>query len=444
MKFFAQVSSKKLVVFVIVGVLLAFGASLIVSKTLANMVGEEVQARDLDFLFGAIEVGPLAIAKLQSATIAEQDLRRIMNNPKFQGRGITGAQILGGENLEFTFAKWYDSVQVSSECLVQFSKKYEFIDSMNPFEVKIFRNNCFEIQEKKIAFLYSSSTSLFIALVSIGLLFLSILPAAISINKAEKIFTSEIKSVDSIKFKPINDLVKMALRSIELEKGKALSDLAFQVSHDIRSPLSALNMTMSSIDTSDSTKEIILGSIKRINDIADELLKQGRTSNLKVSSGVEPDILSNKKAIDILPIVTKLVEEKKFEFKNKLDTIISCIADVKSHAHVRISEKVLASLLSNLINNAVEALEAGGTVSVYVRNLDGYVTIAVADDGKGMSDEILSKVGQRGFSSGKTNGNGFGLYYAKESIEEANGEFKILSRLGAGTLIEMKLPSYSP
>ncbi len=443
MVFLSEISSKKVIVFVIMGILVAFVASLMISKSLANLVGAEVQARDLEFLFGAVESGPLAIARLQSAAIADQDLKRIMSNPKFQGRGITEAHILGGENLSFTFASWTMDRQVRPECLASFDRKYEFAESLNVFEVRIIRDECFDIKEKHIAFLYSASASLGIAIVSILLLLFSIWPAAISVRRAEKIFDSKNKSTAQINFTPIKNLVSMALKSIELEKGKVLSDLASQVSHDIRSPLSALNMTMSTVQVEAETKAVINNAIKRINDIADNLLHHrlldaGDNVNADVhETFLKPDL---NESVYVLPIITNLIEEKKIEFKKKNNILISCEADDVVDASVKISESALTSLLSNLINNAVESIINIGAVSVSVRIYQSAILITVADNGAGIPKDTLAQIGKKGFTSGKENGNGLGIYHAKKSVEEVGGSFKVRSDVSIGTSVEIKLP----
>lgn len=443
MVFLSQISSKKLIVFVVLGILVAFLASLMTSKSLANLVGTEVQERDLDFLFGAIESGPLAIARLQSAAIANQDLKRIMSNPKFQGRGITEAYIHGGENLSFTFASWTNSRQVRKDCLASFERKYEFAESLNVFQVRIIRDECFDIKEKHIAFLYSASASLGIAVVSILLLLLSIWPAASSIRKAEKIFDSKNKSTDQINFTPIKSLVSMALKSIELEKGKVLSDLASQVSHDIRSPLSALNITMSKVHVDVETKAIINNAIKRINDIADNLLRhrmldEGTNTNLVGHEAFSK--LDHHESVNILPIVASLIEEKKTEFKKKNKILISYVADEVTDASAKISEIALTSLLSNLINNAVESISDEGTVSISARIYQSIILITVADNGVGISKDEMAQIGKKGFTSGKENGNGLGIYHAKKSVEDAGGSFVVRSDVSIGTSIEIQLP----
>jgi len=81
-------------------------------------------------------------------------------------------------------------------------------------------------------------------------------------------------------------------------------------------------------------------------------------------------------------------------------------------------------LLSNLITNAVEALDGAGSVVLKLRPLESEVELTIQDTGKGIPPQILSSLGRRGVSYGKAHGSGLGIYHAKNAIESWGGVYR--------------------
>ena len=94
-----------------------------------------------------------------------------------------------------------------------------------------------------------------------------------------------------------------------------------------------------------------------------------------------------------------------------------------------------------MIDNSVEALEGKGAITVSLTGSDGWITIAVSDNGKGIPLDVLPMLGRRGGTFGKTNGSGLGLYHAKTTVEGWGGHLNISSKLGHGTEVTISLPT---
>jgi signal transduction histidine kinase len=95
----------------------------------------------------------------------------------------------------------------------------------------------------------------------------------------------------------------------------------------------------------------------------------------------------------------------------------------------------------NLIINAVEATEAGGTISIstaYKPELET-IEIAVSDTGEGISENDLVRIFDP-FYTTKDTGNGLGLAITHGIIEQHNGTIGVESKLGQGTIFTIKLP----
>jgi signal transduction histidine kinase len=110
---------------------------------------------------------------------------------------------------------------------------------------------------------------------------------------------------------------------------------------------------------------------------------------------------------------------------------------------VRIGATELTQVLINVVANAAQALLArnnqGGRVVVSAADGDKDAQIIVADNGPGMSAEILRKVGTPFFST-RSDGTGLGVAQCRRLVEGAGGTFKIDSVEGQGTKVTFTLP----
>lgn len=251
----------------------------------------------------------------------------------------------------------------------------------------------------------------------------------------------------------INDIIqisqekrKLLFERDSLQIQAALGTLASQVSHDIRSPLSALNMITSSLQNVDTVqKELIQNSIQRINDIANDLLKRGKNNS---TNQAITESASRKYQIFFLnPLIDSVLSEKRLQYKNKTKiNIVSSINNLNGinflFAEICVSD--LKRALSNLINNSIEAIgDLFGTVEVSLEYSNQYTIIKIIDDGPGIPTHILQKLGYESVSFGKVNsdsGNGLGVLHAKKTIERMQGLLLISSTPGKGTEIQIKLP----
>ena len=231
------------------------------------------------------------------------------------------------------------------------------------------------------------------------------------------------------------------LRSLELDvaTNTSLQKATSQVSHDIRSPLAALEMILPELtDLSEDKRLIVRNSVNRIRDIANDLLKKYREDAVnqfqKKGNLLQIELL--------LPLIDEIVSEKRTQYKNLVFTEISFTQSMESYGHFsRVNSIDFKRMLSNLINNAVEALpRQKGKVSVELRSLDNqWIEINVKDNGIGISRDNISKIGTKGLTTKKDGGSGLGLYNAKELIASWNGDLKIESVKGNGSNFMIRL-----
>jgi signal transduction histidine kinase len=234
----------------------------------------------------------------------------------------------------------------------------------------------------------------------------------------------------------LEELRKNNLERIRLVKEQASASatfqLAAQVAHDIRSPLAALGASVKGLSLPDEQRTLIDGAVGRMQGIADDLLRRYRAPGAETKPKVETRSLAG--------LIEQVVAEKRIQHKERpgLDINFRNHAD---GAKAAVDPKELQRIISNLVNNAVEALDKGGAVAVALSAPDGTVRIEVSDDGKGIPPEILSKLGQKGETHGKTGGTGLGLYHARTAVENWGGTLAIASGPGKGTAVTISLPA---
>ncbi len=88
---------------------------------------------------------------------------------------------------------------------------------------------------------------------------------------------------------------------------------------------------------------------------------------------------------------------------------------------------------------SIEAISSDGFVNISIHCNPQFVEITLEDNGCGISPDILPKITDEGFSFGKKSGAGFGLFYAKQHLENINGTLNIKSVVGVGTTVSIKL-----
>jgi len=106
--------------------------------------------------------------------------------------------------------------------------------------------------------------------------------------------------------------------------------------------------------------------------------------------------------------------------------------DLAMPAVVRLDLESLKQVCLNLVLNALEASPEGGRVRVALERHGGHATLSVRDDGPGMPDDVLRRLGEPFFTT-KAQGTGLGLFLSKRLVEGAGGRLAVESGPGRGT-----------
>lgn len=225
-------------------------------------------------------------------------------------------------------------------------------------------------------------------------------------------------------------------RLIESERLASLAKLAGQVAHDIRSPLAALSVVLSDLARpSEETRVIARSAIYRIQDIANLLLAEHRPAPPQDSEAEAGAVVLLQGLVDMV------VTENRVRYRTRLGVVIE--NGLATHAYgvfVRVPSTEFKCVLSNLLNNAVEAIATHGRVTIDIDADASHVLIRIQDDGQGMPADLCKRLGEEPMTHGKSHGNGMGVYHARAMLQAWGGSLRFDSAPGEGTTVHMRLP----
>ena len=221
----------------------------------------------------------------------------------------------------------------------------------------------------------------------------------------------------------------------ESEKRAALGELSRQVAHDIRSPLTALNLIMKSdIGLPEAHGNLLVAAVARINSIANDLLSKSKNSMPGHASKEFVEDMSLNVALD------QIVDEKRLIAQQAGVVLAVDFATLDSKASTRLSTGVLQNIVSNVIANAIEASPRGSKIKITSKQSTKELTVTVTDSGIGIPAEVLSEIGTREITYGKANGNGLGLLNAHRVLSECGGQLIVSSSSAHGTMVQICVP----
>lgn len=220
---------------------------------------------------------------------------------------------------------------------------------------------------------------------------------------------------------------EMLLRNAE--KLSVIGELAAGIAHEIRNPLTSLRgfiqLLKPTLVDHQMYADIMLSELDRINFIVSELLVLAKPHNVKIKSLPLVFLLKN--------VLTLLASEA--NLKNiRFHTAFGCDPLISGE------ENQLKQVFINVIKNAIEAMSGHGDVTLTTSaKAAGQVVITITDNGCGIPEELLPKLGEPFFTT-KDNGTGLGLMISRKIIKDHDGHLEVSSKPGEGTTVKITLP----
>lgn len=216
------------------------------------------------------------------------------------------------------------------------------------------------------------------------------------------------------------------------------SDFVANVSHEFKTPIAAIegyatllqNHSISE-EKHDHYVEKILENSKRLTDLSGNILMLSKLENQETVPDKAEYRLDEQIRRCILALESKWTA-KNIEFDMELPRKLYYA-----------SESLLEQVWFNIIDNAIKHSPVGGIIRISITENVGNVTVSIADNGDGMSDEVIKHIFEKfyqGDASRKSDGNGLGLALVKRIIDLCKGEISVKSSIGKGSEFIVELP----
>lgn len=236
----------------------------------------------------------------------------------------------------------------------------------------------------------------------------------------------------------VDDLEESAARLAQSEREEAWREMAKQVAHEIKNPLTPMRLTVQSFQRKfDPTNPDIK---QKLDEYSKTLIQQIDTmtsvasafSNFASMPAQQNETLN---VVKIVQLALEIFNEPYITYKSEEPYIVT-----------RMDRTQLIRIITNLVKNAIQAMpddKAGPLVEVRVFREGDLAKIAVKDNGKGISVEDKYRIFEPKFTT-KTSGMGLGLGIIKNIVENYNGTITFNSEPGKGTEFLVTLPIINP
>ncbi|PKK89189.1 MAG: hypothetical protein CVV64_15380 [Candidatus Wallbacteria bacterium HGW-Wallbacteria-1] len=247
----------------------------------------------------------------------------------------------------------------------------------------------------------------------------------------------------------ISNLVVLENRVARSERLAALGQLSAGVAHEIKNPLAgmqvAIELALEKIENQLAQKEqseqreptimdgIAMGTlidvqkeIVRLDGIVDSLLDFARPASREGFS-------------DAAEVVARAL---RFMDSSFCSASVNVAESIKGPCLCHVDETRLSQVILNLLVNAMEAMDRGGTITVDVQTVEKEILISVSDTGCGLAPEQLSRIFDPFFTT-KSGGTGLGLSISYNIMRDVGGHISVESDVGNGSRFTVRIPGHN-
>ena len=221
---------------------------------------------------------------------------------------------------------------------------------------------------------------------------------------------------------------------------KAWAEMARQVAHEIKNPLTPIQLAAEHLQRVHDDRGRPLG--QALDQCVSTILRQVRLLRQIASefSTFAGQPVPRPAAVPVKELLTAVVSPYQLGLGDRIAMDIDVAEPVPA---VWGDRTLIARALTNLVENAVQAMPEGGRLTVQAAAESAHVAITISDTGVGMEADAVERAFEPYFST-KTAGSGLGLANAKRNIELNGGTITLISEPRAGTTVRVTLPAGPP
>lgn len=247
--------------------------------------------------------------------------------------------------------------------------------------------------------------------------------------------TNELTSLVQAYNSMIDELEQSAAQLATSEREAAWREMAKQVAHEIKNPLTPMRLTVQSFqrkfDPADPEVE------KKMTEYSNTLIQQIDTmssiaSAFSTYAEMPAQQDENLNAVTITRLALEIFNEPYIYFESQEEEMI-----------VKFDRTQLIRVLTNLVKNSIQAIQQqqpeDPRIDVRLTQKDGSVLIIVSDNGIGIAAENRNLVFEPKFTT-KTSGMGLGLAMVKKIVETYGGKIEFISAENQGTTFTVSIP----
>lgn len=232
----------------------------------------------------------------------------------------------------------------------------------------------------------------------------------------------------------VDELEQSAVKLAQSEREEAWREMAKQVAHEIKNPLTPMRLTVQSFQRKFDANDPELK--QKLKDYSETLIQQIDTmsavasafSNFASMPAQQNETLN---VVEVVELALDIFNEDDVVFESDEKVIIS-----------KMDRTQLIRIITNLVKNAIQAIpenQPGKRVSVSVRRQENDVLISVTDNGTGIEKRNIDHIFEPKFTT-KNSGMGLGLGIIKNIIENYKGTITFETQYGKGTTFTVSLP----
>ena len=250
-------------------------------------------------------------------------------------------------------------------------------------------------------------------------------------NKNDEI--GKLISIYNLTVKKLKESAKIITK---IERDSAWRDMAKQVAHEIKNPLTPLKLNIQYLQSFVSREPERAGEM--IRQLAPGLIEQ--INNLDKIATEFSDFAKMPTARNEKVNLNEIVKAVHDFFRKREDLEIQLYVPIND-VIVFADKNHIVSILNNIIKNAIQAIptERKGKITIDLYKEKDNSIIKITDNGIGISDEMKTKVFSPNFTT-KSSGTGLGLAISSNMIQAFNGKIYFVTKINVGTSFYVEIP----
>jgi nitrogen fixation/metabolism regulation signal transduction histidine kinase len=233
-----------------------------------------------------------------------------------------------------------------------------------------------------------------------------------------------------------DDLKRQRSELERTQRLEAWADMARQVAHDIKNPLTPIQLS------AEHAQRVNIDRGRPLSPVLDECITS-ILSQVRILRQIAAEFSSFASSTTPRPEavrVADLIEEVVGPYRLGLSGRIAVeIVEARRAPPVDVDRHLLGRAIVNVIENALHAMPGEGRLTLTIDRRSDAVVVDITDTGVGMDDEALGRIFEPYFST-KATGTGLGLTIARRNVELSGGTIAVRSEKGVGTTVTITLP----